>query len=512
MARWMFDLDHLFAAAQPIRRLFPWVLAGLTVSALFGAYWVTANISPLRPDTASYLYFDPSRPIGYPVFLWISGLFGELQLAVKIQMAVLAASLFFLGWAFYKWTGNAALSALFQLALLASPEMWKFSATLITEGLATAGIALWCAQLLVTMRKPSIVRIAVLALLSAASVLVKPSLVVMFVATGIAALLLETRKQRFLSLAITVGGLIVALGATPVANFLLHGSSSSGSPVARGIFQHTLFCPIPGPISDPDSAFVEEQAKPVRDYIGRAPNDTQELLKRIYTGKLRFGLIIPALGRRHGLDAGWQADGLIWKIAKERIAANPGCYLTSVIRSYAALATYKSYSHAEAKRLAEWLAASPPREVPVTRPLPRDEQLAVMAAKESGSSSPRFAGRQDFEPPTGRPLLLIWIARLLYGSTAVIGLLSILLLISGRRVRPDRRTLVIGAAALGVVFHGVFGITALIELHLTRYTVPLWPVVCTTLGAIVFLIFEQFKTDSRTSSKSGRSEAVAIVQ
>ena len=129
-------------------------MAGLCLAAYLGAAWITADVSPLRPDTPSYLYFDPSRSIGYPSFLWISRQLGGAVLAVPLQMLVLTISLFFLGLAFFKYTGRPVLSVLFQLALVLSPEMWKFAAMLLTEATATAAVALWCAQLLRTVRAP----------------------------------------------------------------------------------------------------------------------------------------------------------------------------------------------------------------------------------------------------------------------------------------------------------------------------------------------------------------------
>ena len=245
------------------------------------------------------------------------------------------------------------------------------------------------------------------------------------------------------------------VAVTPIANLLVHGSTASGSPVARGVLQHTLFCTPSHLPNDPDSAFVEHQSKAVRDYISSAPPSTHHALKRIYTGKLRFGLIIPTLGRRHGMQAGWQTDPLIWKIAKDRIFANPGCYARSVIGSYFGMATYKSYSSAESRRLRKWLAAQPPIEVPILRALPRDEQLAKWAAQEVGHPEPRLPGRRSFEAPTGRPLALVWLARFIYGSAAIAGLCAMLLLLVQNKLGTDVRKLAICVAALGVVFHSV---------------------------------------------------------
>ena len=257
------------------------------------------------------------------------------------------------------------------------------------------------------------------------------------------------------------------------------------------ILQHTLFCsPSQSPL-DRDAAFVEQSAKEMSDYVNNAPSDVQPMLKRLYTGELRFGLIIPTLGRRHGLEAGWQTDPLIWRITKERLVANPQCYAASVISSYFSMATYKTYSTAETKRAKNFLLERPLVEVPRAPLLPREEQLAFKAADAVGAAEPTFPGSQDFELPTGRPLILVWIARLVYGSAAALGLLVIFLLPAASKMSPELRKVTVCAAALGAVFHGIVGLTAVVELPLARYTVSVWPVVCTLLGIIGVFALEQ---------------------
>lgn len=481
-------------SASWVDPLVPWALAAICATVFLVGHWLTRDVLPLRPDTAGYLYFDPSRPIGYPFFLWFVNLFGSPVLSVTVQKLLLTISLFLLGLTFYRWSGRPILSVLFQLGLVLSPEMWKFSGGMNAEALGTAAVALWCAQLIRTLQTPSPRAIGFLSIIAGVAMLVKPSLVMLFIGTAVASFLLQTSRERGAGLILAAAGLIISLAVTPLANLFLHGSTASGSPVARGVLQHTLFCTPSKLPTDPDSAFVEQYSKAVRDYISSAPPSTHHALKRIYTGKLRFGLIIPTLGRRHGLQASWQTDPLIWKIAKDRIFANPGCYARSVFGSYFNLATYQSYSSAEVRRLREWLAAKPPIEVPIVRALPNDEQLAKWAAHEVGHPELRLPGRRSFEPPTGRPLALVWMARLIYGSAAIAGLISAFLLLAPVKLETDLRRLLICTAALGVVFHGVVGLTAFVELHLTRYNVALGPVVCVLLGMLAITAFNRLNS------------------
>ena len=85
----------------------------------------------------------------------------------------------------------------------------------------------------------------------------------------------------------------------------------------------------------------------------------------------------------------------------------------------------------------------------------------------------------------GIVLLLILITRLLFSGAALLGLLSVFALAIRPKIALRDWNSVAGMAALGAAFHGMIAITAIVELGLTRYTVPVWPVVCTLLGIAV---------------------------
>jgi len=461
-----------------------WAQAAICVAAFAGALWVAgvAGITALRPDTASYLYFDPSRSVGYPAFLWlVRSITGQAYLAVPLQMLLLAGSLLVLGWNFHKLARQPALSILFQLLLVCSPEMWKASASLVTEALATSCVAIWCAILLRLQQVASLRRVAQLSVVAGLAVLVRPSLLPLFLATGVIGLLCLPRPKRWTGLGVVIVSLVAAWGATPAVNYLLHGSAATGSPVARGVLQHTLFCAPAADFTDEDAAFVEQSAAPVRRYISGAPPDVQPVLRQLYSGELRFGLIIPETGRRHGMQAGWQTDPILGRIAQQRIAANPACYAKSALTTYYRLATYDTAgAPAQVARIKSFLAAHPPVEVAAAPLLPVEEKLALQAAAELRARSPARPGQRAYEPPKVKPLVLMIGARILFTVAAAVGILAVGLMFGSKD--SEHRRVVSTLAVLGLAFHGVVALTALVEFPLMRYTVPIWPVVCTLLG------------------------------
>lgn len=450
------------------------------------------DVAHLRPDTASYLYFDPSRSIGYPAFLWtVRAVTGDVLNAVPIQMALLAAALFVLGASFHDLARRPWLSVGFQLLLLGSPEMWLASASLITEALATALVALWCAQMLRLVKRASLRRVIILCVVAGAGMLVRPSLLPLFAGTAVAALATLGGRRGWLGAASAGGALVAFWAVNPATNFMLHGSPAGGSPLARGVLQHTLYCAPRSAPSSPDAAFVEAQAARVRRYVMAAPPDVRPALKQLYSGELRFGLIIPVLGRRHGMQAGWQTDPIIMRVARERIASNASCYGRSVVTSYYRLATYDAGgTPGQIRQIKSFLADDPPIGVPSAPLLPADESLAVKAANEL-REAPARPGRQSFDPPREKPWILLLGARFLYGAAATLGILAMLLLPLRDRAGRNGWRAIAAVASFGVAFHGVLAVTAFVELPLMRYTVPVWPVTCSMIGTFAALFIRR---------------------
>lgn len=463
-------------------------LVAMTAVALLAALWATRTINPLRGDTFEYFYFDPSRTVGYPAFLaMVRVITGNVALAVPAQMALLALSLLLLGWSFHKLVGRPALSFTFQAMVLIQVAVWKASAFFMTEGLSTALIAIWCAQLLRMVRAPDLRGAAHLAAIAGAATMVRPSLVALFFGTAIFIAAAMSARERGRGLIITAAGLALAWAATPVAQLLVHGSAKTTSPLARGVLQHTLYCNPGRAPNDEDSAFVERNAAVVRRYIETAPSDLQQQFRRHYSSPLRFGLIIPVLGKRHDLQARSEVDPYLSRIAKQRVRASPICYVKSVAGAYYRMATFgTNRTTQDGKRLKAFVATHPLVEVAQFPVLPRDQRMARLVASEvrdepSGLNSERM--RLDLQGKV--PAQLVFPARILYGSAALIGFFALAALALRRRSVRRIRTMLAGAAAMGAAFHGTLAITAIAELGLSRYVVPLWPIVCVLIATAV---------------------------
>ena len=493
------------------------ILSMMTLSAALVALWITRSTNPLRGDSAEYLYFDPSRTLGYPAFLSLIRLVtGKVALAVPAQILLLAASLLLLGWRFHRLVRQPAYTIGFQLLVLANAGMWFTSAFLMTEAVSTALVALSCAQVLRVVEKPSAAGSAMLVATSCLATLVRPSLVPLFAGTAFFALLAEAPRDRIRTLFITAAGLVAAWGATPIAQFLVHGSAHTTSPLARGVLQHTLYCDPHAAPKNEDSAFVEQYAGPVRRYIDAAPPATQEQFRREYSTPLRFGLIIPALGRRHHLETRSQVDPYLSRIAEERVLANPGCYARSVVNEYVRMAAFDADPTSEdARDVNTFIHQHPPVQIPQYPLLPGDDRLARRAAAEVNSKpSGLNPARQQLVVDAKVPFLALLPLRLVHSAAALIGLAAVGALAIRRRLGLTLPAELVAAAVTGISLHGILAITAIVEIGFYRYLVPCWPMVC-VLTALTPLALVRWVRLSRSvgsvsgSAKQARPEAVS---
>lgn len=486
------------------------VMTAMTIAVLLAGLWATRTVNPLRGDSAEYLYFDPSRTVGYPAFLALIRLLtGKVALAAQVQMVLLAASLLFLAWRFHQFARHRVWSFVFQAFLLLQPGMWFSSAFLMTEALSTALAAIWCAQLLGSLKEPKAGSAASLVAISAMATIVRPTSVALFFGTAIFIIAALPGRSRIRGLAIASGALAAAWAATPIAQLVVHGSSAVTSPFARGVLQHTLYCDPRNVPRDPDSQLVEQEAAPVRRYIESAPEDAREQLRRSYSTPLRFGSIIPLLGRRHRLELRSEVDPYLSRIAGERLRANPPCYASSVLGEYLRMAVFDTDpTSEEGKRVNAFMQAHPPAEVPQYPILSGDARLARRAASETGRE---VAGlnppRQQMGVVAKVPFVALLPFRLIFGSAALIGLASFLLLPVRRRLGAEFQRIIAATTAMGGAFHFTLAITAIVEIGFFRYLVPLWPMVCTTIFFLLSVLFRA-KKGSGGATLSQHPEAI----
>ena len=121
----------------------------------FTIFLVYSYLPPANPllvnDSAAYMYFDPTRPIGYPIFLYIlkhtSGSYEGLR---YVQLAILCISVYVSAIALFQYSGRLLIPLLFQLGALGHPGLilltdWisRFALFLRLPALHRCGFLLW---------------------------------------------------------------------------------------------------------------------------------------------------------------------------------------------------------------------------------------------------------------------------------------------------------------------------------------------------------------------------------
>ena len=477
------------------------IMAVLALLASIAAIALTARVNSLRGDSAEYLYFDPSRTVGYPLFLSVVRLMtGKVALAVPIQILILGASLLFLAWSFYRLVRRPYASFAFLAFLLLQAGMWFACAFLMTEALSTALVACWCGQLLRIIKAPQLRGSVILVAVSLAAAMVRPSLIALFFGSLLVILLGLEKRARISAFLFAILGFLCASAATPLAQLVVHGSGKTTSPFARGVLQHSLYCASSNPNGGSDYDFVEQSAAPVRRYIDAAPSSMHEQFRRAYSTPLRFGLIIPVLGRRHGILVRSGVDPYLAPIAIARIEDDPHCYVRSVVNEYLRLAAFDTDPTSEdAAQINNYMQSHPPPKLAQYPVLPGDRQMALMAAAEvnarpSGLNSPVL----NIKVVGDVPLVALIPMRFIYAFASLSGLFWIVALTLRSRLSASHRQLLPATMALGIAFHGALMITAIVEIGFYRYLMPLWPMVCT----LVFLtVLSAAKFTSRNQAK-----------
>jgi hypothetical protein len=152
----------------------------------------------------------------------------------------------------------------------------------------------------------------------------------------------------------------------------------------------------------------------------------------------------------------------------------------------------------------EFMATHPPfelRQYPVLR---RDEQIARAAANEVHDEvSGLNPERQQLNADGKASFLALVPIRLLYAAAALVGLVSLAAVAVSRRCAPEIQKSMAGMAAMGVSFHGTLAITALVELGLSRYAIPLWPAVCSLIAVALVHVIERAPRSSPVISMTG---------
>jgi hypothetical protein len=463
------------------------------VPAAFAAIYVLLPpASPLlTADSPGYMYFDPTRPIGYPAVLYlVRHLTGRYDAIRDVQIAVFCLSAAAAGLAVFRYAGSLLAACVFESGALGYPGPMRLADQIISDSLSASAMLLFIAAVLHFAARPSLRRYVAVGLAVAAAITLRPVNVALVPPALVLPLICGWRLDASLWRAWLTAAVLVALGvaATPLANLAIHGNSEASSPLARGVFQKAIFAEGSGGC---DADYIDGITGPVIRYLRGAPEEFRDFLRHHYSGYLRFQSIMPGLVQRHHLASLRQTDSILMCYSLARLRQDPGSFLRQTVHEYWNLVS--NYTFITAARRASYLefVKDHPPVVPASVTKPEEEYRmrrdAIADTIGSGLKGTVAFEEQEttFAPPQARSWLLIMLVDVL--QVAAVGWATILcgvlvLRLAGRSVADEWA--VLGVLSLALQLSLV--ITAIVEIALPRYVFPLWPLMwlIATLGGL----------------------------
>ena len=459
------------------------------------------------------MYFGEDRPVGYPAFLWlIHSLTHSYQATRYLQLILLCISLGLLAYSFRLNGGPLFLSLLLELVLFANPGLLMLADQIMADSLSAACVALLAAATVALWRgaRPSL--IWALIALAAFAPLLRP-VNIAFTPAVFCAILLYGRRltvPRWAQAGLLVVAVLIAQQATPLAHALRHDSATITNPVARGLFQKTLFRQWPADAASGrcEGALIARDTAAIDAWLEQAPPTVKQAMENLYSGYLRFIVIIPEIVAIHHFENFSEADPILECYAMDRIKQDPGYFLRDVVDQFVRFLTYSTFvSQQRHDEIERYVAANPP---PMPPPVARDDkdfQLRARALADTGSDQEVFTTIDThFTVPKARPQLLrlgLVAIQIAAAAGMLAGMVAVLLALLRQRAGGGFAA----AGLMGIVFYGEMLITAVIEIAVPRYVLPLWPLICASLLATFLALWEITDRRSKSEITDGTAKA-----
>jgi hypothetical protein len=445
-------------------------------------------------DSAGYMFFHPTRPIGYPLILWLlHGVTPDYAAVPYLQAAALGLSIGALAVALARASGRLWPGAAFAALAAGNPAYWALTPQMLSDALSAATLNLLAAVVVASIRDRGAWRYWAYALLSFVAITIRPVNVVAGVVGAIAVWQLPRERgwrHSLVPAAAIVLAAVAGYEASPFAQLWIHGRAAAANPLARGLFQKTLFfeqgpAPAPG-LSAQDRQIIAAARGPVLAYLAEAPKTIRPKLERGYADYLRFAVIIPSLSRIHQVRDDWEIDPLLAHYAASQIKAFPARYASEVLREDLRLLSYQGWNDRRTQQtLAQFVTAHPmplPAAVPPTAfglELDRKARAALrLPPRPAAPATPS----EMFRASHVLPVPLILALRLTHAAAALAGLAAIGACLWPRLIPKAGRDHVRAMAVLGCLLHGETLLTSVSEFGQLRYITPLWSVVLAILA------------------------------
>jgi hypothetical protein len=437
-----------------------------TLCAAYAIYCLVTNpAGPITsPDSIRYLDMWPNYPLGYQIFLRLTGAAG----AIIVQPVLYAAALAVLGTAIVRTTRSTWLAVAVLIGSMALPQIREFHASILSESLFLSLLVVFLALSIRFMHHPTWQLMVALAITAGLCATVRR--------TGVAllpvmlAMMLIARAPRWWVAAVAPFAAIIAIDQA--AAILIHGGEAS-SLTGRHLFAKAALIEAPPyakatggrPPANDDAVrqvledTLEKAYAPIRTMLANAPSHVRGVLTIYYETCLQGGCADEARAATGETTEARQTQ-VMGAAGIARIQRAPVNFLELTWRHYLSLWTVNRLRHPD---IAEDLNAF----LTTHRPLPYEE----MAMSLGPDRTLQFTGSQivRYGQYAISAIAVVTAALALVGLVAAAGSLQL---------SPAAGV----AAVAALIAHAGLILTALLAAGFTRFLLGLWPSLMVALG------------------------------
>lgn len=467
------------------------------VHALAAAYaiycLVTNPAGPITtPDSVRYLDMWPNYPLGYQLFLRLTGETG----AIIAQPVLYAAALAWLGRETVRLTGSTWLAAAVLTGSMMLPQIREFHASILSESLFLSLLVVFLALSIRFVHHPAWRLMAAIAAVAGLGAMVRRT---GFALVPVMLLMVLLQRRRLagarapMFFVAALAPFAVVVGIEQALAPVVHAGEAS-SLMGRHLFAKAALIDAPAsagaaaggaPTSAEDvrralDDQLERAFAPIRQVLAAAPPDIRGVLTIYYETCLQGGCADQARAATREPTEARQTEAM-GSAALARIRRAPISFLELTWRQYRSLWTVNRLRHPDiAAGLNAFLATH--------RPLPYEELAMALGPnrtlKFSGSPEVRY---------------LQYAISAIAVLTAVIALVGGLAAVVGRQLPPSLSIAVVSAGAT----HAGLLLTALLAAGFTRFLLGLWPALVVALGFAAHWALTTYIATTRHRGREG---------
>lgn len=407
------------------------------------------------PDTVAYVSASPVVPIGYPLFLKLAGVDG----AAVLQPLVFATSLALLGSELAALTGTVLLPIVVIAAIVLTPEMQAFHASILTESLFVSGLVAFLAAMTRFTRAPTWRAALLAACIAGLTAMVRRTAVTFAVIVALMVLLRwRDLANRRWTIAAAVAPLILIGVADLVGARALHGNRLT-SLTGRHLFAKAALIDAPAPAAVAADALQARLAHEldasfagIRALLAAAPREIRPSLTLYYETCLQWPCVSALRESLERPDAALNDHFAAAALARIRRA--PGEFASLTLTHYISLWTVFKLQHPDTLRvMSEFLAAH--------RPLPFERETFKVQPSDPIEFTP-------WEPVR-------------WGQPAVLGVgvftVGIAAIGITQAIRGTASTTLVVAALASLTAHASLLFSALAAAGISRFMLGIFPAV-----------------------------------